>query len=43
MEEYIGRLNVSKDTILFVVNTVLKNGVKENTTKEDILKMMPEI
>lgn len=43
MEEYKGRLNVSKDTMLFVVNTVLKNEIKENTTKENILKMIPEI
>lgn len=43
MGEYIGRLNVSKDTMLFVANTVLKNGIKENTTKENILKMMPKI
>ena len=43
MGEYEGRLNVSKDTMLFVVNTVLKNEIKENTTKENILKMIPEI
>ena len=40
MGEYIGRINVSKDTMLFVVNTVLKKGIKESTTKENILKMM---
>lgn len=43
MGEYIGRINASKDTMLFVANTVLKNGVKENTTKENILEMIPEI
>lgn len=43
MKEYIGRINVSKDTMLFVVNTVLKNKIKENTTKENILKMIPDI
>lgn len=43
MGEYIGRINVSKDTMLFIVNTVLKNRIKENTTKENILKMIPEI
>lgn len=43
MGEYIGRINVSKDTMLFIVNTVLKKGIKENTTKENILKMIPEI
>lgn len=43
MGEYIGRINVSKDTMLFIVNTVLKNKIKESTTKENILKMIPEI
>lgn len=43
MGEYIGRINVSKDTMLFIVNIVLKNKIKESTTKENILKMIPEI
>ena len=43
MGEYEGRINVSKDTMLFVVNTVLKKEIKESTTKENILKMMPEV
>ncbi len=43
MGEYEGRINVSKDTMLFVVNTVLKKRIKESTTKENILKMMPEV
>lgn len=43
MGEYEGRLNVSKNTMLFVVNTVFEKGIKENTTKENILKMIPEI
>ena len=43
MGEYIGRINVSKDTMLFIVNTVLNNKIKESTTKENILKMIPEI
>ena len=43
MGEYNGRINVSKDTMLFVVNSVFDENVKENTTKEDILKMMPDI
>lgn len=43
MKEYEGRINVLKDTMLFVVNTVLGNQIKESTTKENILKMMPEI
>ena len=43
MGEYIGRINVSKDTMLFIVNTVFEKGIKESTTKENILKMIPEI
>lgn len=43
MGEYNGRINVSKDTMLFVVNSVFNNNIKESTTKEDILKMMPNI
>lgn len=43
MGEYEGRLNVSKDTMLFVVNTVFEKEIKESTTKENILKMIPEI
>lgn len=43
MGEYNGRINVSKDTMLFVVNSVFNENVRENTTKEDILKMMPDI
>ena len=43
MEEYIGRINVSKDTMLFIVNTVFEKEIKESTTKENILKMIPEI
>ena len=43
MEEYKGRINVSKDTMLFVTNYVLENEIKESTTKENILKLMPEI
>lgn len=43
MGEYNGKINVSKDTMLFVVNSVFKKGIKESTTKENILKMMPEI
>ena len=29
MVEYIGRINVSKDTMLFIVNTVFEKGIKE--------------
>lgn len=43
MGEYNGRINVSKDTMLFVVNSVFNQGIKENTTKENILKLMPDI
>lgn len=43
MGEYNGRINVSKDTMLFVVNSVFNENVKENTTKENILKLMPSI
>ena len=43
MGEYNGRINVTKDTMLFVVNSVLDNNIKESTTKEDILKMIPNI
>ena len=43
MEEYNGKINVSKDSMLFVVNSVFKQGVKESTTKENILKLMPDI
>lgn len=43
MGEYIGRINTTKDTMLFVVNNVFKKGIKESTTKENILKIMPEI
>ena len=43
MGEFMGRINVPKDTMLFVVNSVFKRGIKQSTTKEDILKMIPEI
>ena len=43
MGEYNGRINVPKDTMLFVVNDIFNRNVKVNTTKENILKMMPEI
>ena len=43
MVEYNGRINVTKDTMIFAVNSVFENNIKESTTKEDILKMMPDI
>lgn len=32
MEEYNGRINVPKDTMLFVVNDIFNQDIKENTT-----------
>lgn len=43
MGEYNGKINVSKDLMLFVVNSVFNQGIKESTTKENILKLMPDI
>ena len=43
MGEYNGKINVSKDTMLFVVNNIFNQDIKENTTKENILKMIPSI
>lgn len=43
MEENKGRINVLKDTMLFVVNEIFEKRIKESETKENILKMMPEI
>ena len=34
MGEYKGRINVSKDTMLFVVNTVLKKELKKVQQKK---------
>lgn len=43
MGEYNGKINVTKDTMLFVVNSVFGHDIKESTTKENILKLMPDI
>ena len=43
MGEYNGKINVSKDTMLFVANDIFGNKIKESTTKENILKMIPKI
>lgn len=43
MPEYKGKINVSKDTMLHVVNEIYNKKVKESTTKENILKMMQDI
>ena len=36
MREYNGKINVTKDTMLFVVNSVFENNIKESTTKSDV-------
>ena len=36
MEEYNGKINVSKDIMLFVVNGVFEQNIKETTSKENI-------
>lgn len=33
MGEYNGRINVTKDTMIFVINSVFENNIKESTTK----------
>lgn len=38
MGEYNGRINVSKDTMLFVINSVFDKDIKESTTKEEKYK-----
>lgn len=43
MGEYNGKINVSKDSMLFVVNSVFNQEIKESTTKENILRLMPDI
>lgn len=43
MGEYNGKINASKDSMLFVVNSVFNQGIKESTTKENILKLIPDI
>ena len=39
MGENNGRIDVLKDTMLFVTNCVLGNKIKESTPKEEILKI----
>ena len=43
MEEKLGRIMVLKDTMLFVTNYLFDKQIKETTSKENILKMVPEI
>lgn len=43
MGEYVEKINVAKDAMLFVVNEVFDKGIKESTTKEEILTMVADI
>lgn len=43
MQEYNGRINIFKDDMLFVVNEVFEQNVKNSISKENILKLMPKI
>lgn len=43
MAENLGKINVPKETMLFVTNSVFNQNIKENTTKENILKLIPEL
>ena len=43
MTEKLGRIDVQKDTMLFITNFLLSQNIKETTTKENILKMLPKI
>lgn len=43
MSEYIGKIKVPKDTMLHVVNNIFNQNVKENTTKDNILKLIKDI
>jgi len=43
MGEELGKINVSKDTMLFVVNDVFKKEIQENVKKEEILAMVPSL
>lgn len=40
MQEYNGRINIFKDDMLFVVNEVFEQNVKNSISKENILKLM---
>ena len=40
MGEYIEKINALKETMLFVVNTIFEKEIKQNITKENILKMI---
>lgn len=43
MQEYNGRINIFKDDMLFVVNEVFEQNVKNSISKENILKLMPKV
>ena len=43
MKEYQGRINVAKDTMLFVLNDLLEQNIPESTTKEEMVEMVPKI
>lgn len=43
MKEYNGRINVLKEEMLFVTNWVFGENISDSTTKENILKMVPQI
>ena len=43
MEKDLGRIDVRKDTMLFVTNEIFGENIKKETTKEKILEMLPEI
>lgn len=40
MSEYIGKINVPKDTMLHVVNNIFNQNVKSKTTKDEILEVI---
>lgn len=43
MSEYIGKINVPKDTMLHVVNNIFNQNVKSKTTKDEILEVIKKI
>ena len=43
MSESFGRIDVSKDTMLFITNEIFEEKIKRSTTKENILKLIPKI
>ena len=43
MEEYKGRINLSKETMLYIVNNIFNQNIRESTTKENILKLVKDM